>query len=163
MKTLYLARHAKSSWDDMSLSDHARPLNRRGERDAPRMGSRLAAAGSIPEQIISSTAVRAISTARLIAAELGVDSDSVVQDPALYGASASMLLEVARGFPDELRSGMIVAHDPGLTELAGALSGYAITHMPTCGIVTVEFDVATWDGVIVEAGAVLDFDYPKKE
>jgi phosphohistidine phosphatase len=126
------------------------------------MGSRLAAEGNAPEQIVSSTAVRAISTARLLAVELGMDPDSVVQDPALYGASASMLLEVARGLPDELRSGMIVAHDPGLTELAGALSGYAITHMPTCGVVTVEFDVATWDGVHVEAGRVLDFDYPKK-
>ena len=83
-KTLYLVRHAKSSWKDSSLDDRDRPLNKRGRRAAPDMGQRLAAQGHHPELIISSPANRARSTAKKIAEEIGYDPSLIRLDEALY-------------------------------------------------------------------------------
>ena len=80
MKTLYLVRHAKSSWDDPTLADKARPLDARGKRDAPKVGKRLAKAGVKPDLILSSSAKRALTTARIIAKELGYKRKSIVVD-----------------------------------------------------------------------------------
>ena len=94
MKTLTLVRHAKSSWKDTSLADRDRPLNKRGKRDAPEMGRRLTAAGVRPSLIVSSPAVRAWTTAKIIANEIGYPREFLQRDSALYLASVNGILDV---------------------------------------------------------------------
>ncbi len=139
MIRLALVRHAKSDWGDPGLDDHDRPLNDRGVRDAPRMARRLAESGFVPEVILSSTALRARTTADVFGAELGV---AVSLDPDLYGAPAGTLLEAAA--TAGASSVIVVAHDPGMSVLAGRLSGDAIAHMPTCAVATFTWAQDDW-------------------
>ena len=140
MIRLALVRHAKSDWGDPGLADHDRPLNDRGLRDAPVMAARLAASGFRPDVILSSTALRARTTAEAFAAELEV---AVSLDPELYGAPAGNLLAAAA--TTRAASVMVVAHDPGMTVLAGRLSNDGITHMPTCAVATFTWLQDDWD------------------
>ncbi|MDZ8199908.1 histidine phosphatase family protein [Microbacterium sp. SSW1-59] len=139
MIRLTIVRHAKSDWSSPDLADHDRPLNARGRRDAPVMAERLASTGARPTVILSSTAVRARTTAEAFARVLGVD---VRPDPDLYGASAADLLAAASG--SGLSDVMVVAHDPGMTDLADRLSRGRIDRMPTCAIATFAWDVEDW-------------------
>ncbi|GAA1941076.1 histidine phosphatase family protein [Microbacterium aoyamense] len=140
MIRLVLVRHAKSDWGDPGLDDHDRPLNERGLRDAPVMARRLAESGFRADAILSSTALRAATTAEFFSGALGVP---VEQQERLYGAPASLLLLTAaeRG----VRSVVVVAHDPGMSVLAGLLSDDGIGHMPTCAVARFEWDVDDWD------------------
>jgi len=140
MLRLALVRHAKSDWGDPSLDDHDRPLNDRGMRDAPRMARRLAATGFRPDVILSSTAVRARTTAEAFGAELRI---AVSLDPELYGAPARTLLDVAAA--TRAPAVIVVAHDPGMSTLAARLSGDRIEHMPTCAVASFAWDEDDWD------------------
>lgn len=139
MTTLILVRHAKSDWGDPSLDDHDRPLNARGMRDAPVLARRLAVRGLRPDALLSSTALRARTTAEFFGAALELAPEL---DPELYGAPASDLLPAAaaRGVP----AVVVVAHDPGMTILAERLSGGAIAHMPTCAVATFGWSTDDW-------------------
>ncbi|MFT3796921.1 SixA phosphatase family protein [Microbacterium sp.] len=140
MTTLVLVRHAKSDWGTPQLGDHDRPLNDRGLRDAPEMARRLAETGLRPTAILSSTALRARTTAGFFGAALGLEPEP---DPELYGAPARTLLGAAarRG----AAAVVVVAHDPGMTVLAEALSGGGIGHMPTCAVAVFEWATSDWD------------------
>lgn len=140
MIRLVLVRHAKSDWGDPSLDDHDRPLNNRGRRDAPVMAGRLASTGFVPDAILSSTALRARTTAAVFGEEFGVD---VRLDGGLYLAPAGVLLRAAAtaGNP----SVIVVAHDPGITVLAAQLSGGVIPHMPTCAVASFTWNTDDWD------------------
>jgi phosphohistidine phosphatase len=139
MTSLVLVRHAKSDWGDPSLDDHDRPLNDRGQRDAPIMAQRLADSGFAVEQILASTALRARTTAAYFGRALGLD---VRLDEGLYGAPASAILQAA--VESGVSSVMVVAHDPGMSVLAGRLSG-EIEHMPTCAVATFTWEADDWD------------------
>lgn len=139
MTRLVLVRHAKSDWGDAALDDHDRPLNGRGMRDAPVMARRLAETGIRPEVILSSTALRAATTADFFSVALGVP---VEQQERLYGAPASLLLLAAA--ESGARSVVVVAHDPGMSALAGRLSDDEIAHMPTCAVASFAWDVDDW-------------------
>lgn len=160
MKTLLLVRHAKSSWDAPARDDHERPLDERGLRDAPEMGRRLGERGIRPDVIRASTAVRARTTARLLAEELGVAPDALVLDPRLYGASAQTVLDIVAELDADVAVAMIVAHDPGLSELAFELSG-TIEHMPTCAIAEFTFDVDEWARLDRSGAVEVRFDSPR--
>ncbi len=149
MKTLLLVRHAKSSWGDQTLPDHERPLNHRGRRDAPRVGARLRERGVVPDAIVTSTAVRARSTAEILAQALDLGSGRIVEDDRLYGATADGLLDIIRALDDESTSVMLVGHNPEIGELASRLSD-EIAEMPTCAVAEFRFDVADW----AEVGAI---------
>ncbi|HEY9323650.1 MAG TPA: histidine phosphatase family protein [Agromyces sp.] len=149
MKTLLLVRHAKSSWGDQTLPDHERPLNHRGRRDAPRVGARLRERGVVPDVIVTSTAVRARSTAEILAQALDLGSGRIVEDDRLYGATADGLLDIIRALDDESTSVMLVGHNPEIGELASRLSD-EIAEMPTCAVAEFRFDVADW----AEVGAI---------
>lgn len=140
MISLALVRHAKSDWGDPSLDDHDRPLSQRGFRDAPRMAARLAATGFRPGLILSSTALRARTTAGFFADVLGLD---VSLQERLYGAPASLLLSAASESGTD--SVLVVAHDPGMTVLAGRLSDGEIGHMPTCAVATFTWTADDWE------------------
>lgn len=160
MKTLYLVRHAKSDWGDPMLDDHDRPLNERGLRDAPAMGHRLAEQGLRPDRIVTSTAVRARSTARLLARTLGIGDDHVVEDDRLYAATASRILHIASGLDDELGSAMLVGHNPGMSDAVGELTGEWV-ELPTCAVVECRIDVDSWAEVVEGSGELATVDTPK--
>jgi len=161
MKTLTLVRHAKSSWNHPRLTDFERPLNKRGRRDAPRMGCRLAAQHLRPQIIVSSPAVRALTTAEVIALELGYQAEQIIPDNRIYHAYSGQLLDVIRDFDTSLHHLMLVGHNPGLTDLVDRLAHAGISNIPTCGIVVLGFSVDRWRDVSDGASEMLLFDYPK--
>src|ERR1700756_2242871 len=161
MKTLFLIRHAKSSWDDTALPDKDRPLSNRGRRDAPKMGNRLAKRDVKPDLILSSPARRALTTAEVIAKKLDYKLKDIVVDDRLYAGGADDLLNVIRELGDESERVMLFGHNPELTELAHRLSS-EITHMPTCAVAEFKFNANSWSSIGKAKLAKVALDYPKK-
>lgn len=156
MITLILVRHAKSDWGSPELGDHERPLNDRGRRDAPEMARRFAASGVLPQAILSSTAVRARTTARHFGDALGLEIDERSE---LYGASARTLLATAADAGEP--SVMLVAHDPGMTLLAEQLSDGGIGAMPTCAVAVFHWSTDDWDVAMSIDPDSWTFDRPR--
>ena len=162
MRRLTLVRHAKSDWSLPGQPDWDRVLNKRGQRDAPEMARRLRARKLKPEAILSSPAVRALSTATIMARELKVPAGIVRQDERLYLAAPSDMLAVIRELGGDAAHLMVFGHNPGITELANRLSaGDRIDNMPTCAVFTALFDVESWDVLDWHTGQDAEFDYPK--
>jgi len=162
MKTLTLLRHAKSSWSEPGLADHERPLNRRGERDAPKIGRRLCVARIRPSLIISSTATRAWTTAKIVAHEMSYPTEFLQREAELYLAGLNSLIDVVGDQDIGFNSLLIVAHNPGLTELANYLVPGLTNNLPTCGVLSVSFDSEIWDLRGMTEFEMQYFDYPKK-
>lgn len=162
MLRLTLLRHGKSSWDDPELEDLERPLAPRGLRDVPEMGRRLAKRGELPGLILSSPALRALSTARAIAREIGYREARIRQEPALYMASPLEILATLQRLGDPPQHLMVVGHNPGLTELANMLDEFHLDNLPTAAILSVEFDASDWGRIEPASARLLWFDYPKK-
>jgi len=163
MKLLSLIRHAKSSWKDAHLSDFDRPLNKRGERDAPRMGRRFASVEPPPDLILASPARRAEHTARVIGEAIGYAAERIRFDRTLYLATPAEMLGVIQALDDRLAHIALVAHNPGLTDLCEVLASAKIDNVPTCGIVRMSLAIDAWRGVSRGCGTLLDFDYPKRD
>ena len=161
MKTIYLVRHAKSSWDNPRLSDLERPLNKRGKRDAPFMGEQLNEMEINPDLIISSPAKRTKKTAMNIAEKISYPKKRIVYKDEIYEASEKILLDVIKKLDSKLDSVMIFAHNPGLTQLNNFISKKYIDNIPTCGVVALECD-REWSDVGKNACKFLFFEYPKK-
>jgi len=162
MKTLFLIRHAKSSWDDTALPDRDRPLDDRGKRDVAKMGMRLAERDVKPDLIMSSPAMRALATAEVIAKMLNFKRKDIVVNDRLYAAQADDLLEVIQALGNKLEHVMLVGHNPELSELAHQLSS-EITHMPTCAIAEFTFDAKSWSGIGKAKPAQVALRFPKKQ
>lgn len=160
-KTLYLVRHAKSSWKDATLSDMDRPLNKRGKRTSPDMGKRMRVQGHQPELIISSPAKRAISTAINIARELGIDESGIVTNEDLYFSGIKGMLRVLEKVDDRYRKVMMTGHNPTMTDLMNRLCNAGVMNMPTCAIAIIAFDMESWADLYSTEGLLLGYDYPK--
>ena len=159
MKKLFIVRHAKSSWDFPELDDYDRPLNKRGKKNAPEMGQRLAKKNVRPDKMISSPAKRAAGTARRIAEEISFPVKKIAKEPLMYHGSTRNMLSVIQGVEDDVNTLMIFGHNPGLTDLTNYISDSDIYNIPTCGI---DFDVTSWQDVSQDTGKLVSFDYPKK-
>lgn len=153
MKTLLLLRHAKSSWEDENLADHDRPLNKRGKGDAPRMGELIANVDQTPQLIISSSAKRAVQTAKLVAENCGYE-DEIVFSRQLYAAGPEEFLFVLHGLKAAYDRIMVVGHNPGLEELVEALTGEWV-RMPTAAIAQIEFSINDWSKLDLDGSGVL--------
>jgi phosphohistidine phosphatase len=162
-KELLLVRHAKSSWDDPNLDDHDRPLNERGLRNAPDMGKRIQGSGIRPEFWISSTALRAITTAEILAEQIGFTQNQIQRSQDLYHASATDLQEFIAGLDDAIGSAILFGHNPGMTSLVANLYGLPIDNLPTSGVVHLQFNENTWSAVSSAPPARAYFDFPKNE
>jgi len=162
MKSLTIVRHAKSSWKDSGLSDRERPLNKRGKHDAPVMGQRVAAAGIRPSQIISSPAVRAWTTARVFAKELGYPVEFLQREDGLYLASLDNLLDVVATQDNGFNNLMLFGHNPGLTDLVNYLVPGLTNNLPTAGVVSVNLDCDNWMLYDRPPTELVLHDYPKK-
>jgi len=160
-KTLLILRHAKSSWEFPELSDHDRPLNGRGKRDAPRIGRKLLKEGVIPQLIISSPAVRAYSTAEKVAKACGYDGEITV-DSSLYGSGYTEYLNVLQVQNDQYDIIMLVGHNPHSEQLLEILTGKMI-NMPTCTVANVSLPIRTWKEVKAQTkGELVNIWRPKE-
>jgi len=163
-RTLLVIRHAKSSWANPLQTDFERPLNERGEHDAPMMGKRLKALKIFPEMIISSTAKRAKQTAKRIAAEVNYDKSKIKMIEKLYHCIPPVFDEVISDINDSVKTAFIVAHNPGVTDYVNKFSEkFNIDNMPTCGIVGIRFEVTHWSDYKSSKKEVFLFEYPKKQ
>ena len=164
MRRLTLVRHAKSDWSLPGQNDWDRPLNRRGQRDAPEMARRLRSRRLKPDLILASPAVRALTTATVMARELKVPAAHVLQDERLYLAAPPDMLAVIRELGGTARHLMVFGHNPGVTDCANRLSaGDQIDNLPTCGVFTATFDIPAWSELDWGGGNEAEFDYPKNQ
>jgi phosphohistidine phosphatase len=137
-----ILRHAKSSWKDTGLADHDRPLTKRGQRDAPRVGRLLRDENLTPDLILSSTARRALDTAEAVA-EAGKYEGEIESRPEFYMAGPEAYFRALRALSDDYECVMVIGHNPGLEELAEALTGESET-MPTAALAQVELTLERW-------------------
>jgi phosphohistidine phosphatase len=168
MLTLSLFRHAKSSWDDPSQDDFERPLAKRGEAAAPRMGAFMAESGLAPQLILCSPAVRARQTLELALPHLE-GGPTVEFERKLYLAAPSALLARLRKLDAKVQHVMIVGHDPGLQKLAldltrdeeGELRQALAAKLPTAGLVVIRFKAREWARIGSGKGQFVLFMTPK--
>ncbi len=163
MKTLFLLRHAKSSWSDPGHEDLQRPLNKRGKRDAPVMGDRLRARNECPDLILTSPALRARSTAELFANACGYSPKKIPERPNLYFSSTRSIEDIIVTQGDQCRSLMLVFHNPDITQFVNLIGGVnRIDSIPTCGMVKLVSDVDRWRDWSVLNTRFEYLDAPKK-
>jgi len=160
MKHVYLIRHGKSSWKDESLSDEERPLKRRGEQDAKLMAKILKNRGVMPELIVSSPAKRALRTAQIFAERLDYDEKKIVVNKLLYFEGIDNIIKTIQQLDDKLSTVFMFGHNPDFTELANRFSKETIDNVPTCGVIGIEFDVASWKKTAFGNGKMIFYDYP---
>jgi len=165
--TLYLLRHAKSSWADPALADRDRPLAPRGRRDAKRIGKHLAGLGIEPELVLCSTAERTRETLELIRPALGATS-KVKLEAKLYTASSDELLERIRAVSEPVASVMLIGHNPGLQDLALVLASAGAelerleAKFPTAALATLTLPTATWRRLSQSDAVLAAYVVPKQ-
>ena len=160
MKKIVIIRHAKSDWDDKTLDDYDRPLNERGFQDAPLIGRFLKEKKLIPDFIISSPATRAMTTAELIAKEVGYEK-AITPNQYVYEAYVNTLQEIVSFIHDDNYTVFLVGHNPGVSALAYMLSDLKES-VPTCATVEIDFDCDSWMEVSRENSTLISYDFPKK-
>ncbi len=162
MKDLILIRHAKSSWEEAGVSDRERPLNKRGLKDASIIGAALRERGVQPEVMIVSLAVRAWTTAELIADELEYPRGELIQESSIYAAGLGALMDVIQNIDEEVETACMIGHNPGFEDLANSLiPGMLVERMPTCGVVRLRLKSDTWGAAGVGDGELVEFFSPK--
>lgn len=165
MRTLFLLRHAKSSWADPELPDRQRPLAPRGRRDAKRIAEHLVRLEIRPELVLCSPAVRTRETLERL--RVGTGSTVRLEDE-LYGASAEQLLERLRLVPEEIASLMVIGHNPGIQALALLLAGDGVEldrveeKFPTAALATLALPATSWSGVVPGAAVLSAYVVPKQ-
>ncbi len=161
MKTVLIMRHAKSDWDSNARTDHERPLNERGEEEAPLMGAWLKEQELVPDWIISSTAVRARQTAQGVIDGSGYENDWA-QTPDFYHADPEAYLEKLAELPDSLERVMVVGHNPGIAELVEWLTGEPVM-VTTGNVAQVALSLTRWADIMTDdlQGELVNFWQPR--
>ncbi len=149
MKTLYIARHAKSSWDDLRVSDHDRGLLPVGKKRTKKVARWLKEHNIFPDRIISSTAVRAYKTACLLAQGIGFPEEKTEKEAAFYNADTEDVFAVLYGLPDTANKVMVVGHNPGFTDLVNLFLDWVhqIDNLPTSGVAAIRFETDKWEEI----------------
>ena len=161
MKKLTLVRHAKSSWDNPELSDFDRPLNKRGQRDLPLMAERLVEYDLQPDLLLSSSALRALTTAEQVAQALNYPQERIIDEPELYHVRLETLINLLQGQSDHYRHLMIVGHNPTLELTGHYLTGERILKFPTSGVMHIALSITSWEELAESCGTLELLDYPK--
>jgi phosphohistidine phosphatase len=161
MKTIFLIRHAKSSWNNHLLEDHQRPLNKRGLSDAPMMGELLKKEFPPPEKIICSTAHRAKETAEIIKG-VWFPKKTIDFMDLLYEQPASNILSLIQNIQKEINSLALFFHNPTITYLGNLLASLSISNIPTCGVLILSCKEKNWGSVEVGNCELISFNYPKE-
>ncbi len=162
MKKIFLIRHAKSSWDSPALRDIERPLNERGLSDAPFMAKVAKEKGFKPDAILTSPAVRALTTATYFKLELGVDGgDFLIQDE-IYEAIPHTIVHLINTLPEKYDAVMLFGHNPTFTHVANMFTNDYIANIPTCGMVSIHSTVGAWPDFSVKNAKLDAYFYPKQ-
>ena len=161
MKILLVLRHAKTQ-SDAPAGDHARELTKRGRRDAAAMGDYIRTLIGMPDAMITSDATRARQTAEIVATAVDFAAPLTVE-PRIYAADVDTLLAEVRRIPDEVRSAIIIGHNPGFEELAGELAGNHDPgiRLPTSGLALFELDVERWDAARADTARLREVATPR--
>ena len=160
MKTIYLVRHAKSSWGDLTLPDFDRSLNERGQKNAPEMARRLLDKQIQLDAFVTSTAKRALQTASHFIKVYNRQVEELQLQDKLYHAAPAIYRELISSLPDTISSVAIFGHNPGITEFVNGLTTTRIDNMPTCGIFAVQMDSNRWSDFPLAHKTFLFFDAP---
>lgn len=160
MKSVLLIRHAKSSWDFFS-EDIDRPLNDRGNKNAPEMAKRLLQKDIPIDAFVSSPAVRAFTTATFFAEAYQQRQNSIIVVPSLYHAAPEVFYHVIEQQDNRFSTVALFSHNPGITEFVNSLTNTRIDNMPTCGIFAIKCEMKTWNEFRNAKKTNWFFDYPK--
>lgn len=161
MKQLLIVRHAKSSWAVQGQNDFDRPLNERGQRDAPMMAQRLLDKKVAIDAFISSTANRALTTACYFAETYQTPKKLIMQFRELYHAPAAVFYNVISKLDNNINAAAIFSHNPGITEFVNLLTATQVDDMPTCAVFAVKADISQWNEFKSAKKINWFFDYPK--
>ncbi len=161
MKTIFLIRHAKSSWGNDRILDHERILNQRGLIDAPAMGEKLKSLYEEPDKIICSTAQRAKKTADLIG-QIWFPKKNIEFMKRLYESYPSDVLKILNAISPDINSIALIFHNPTVTDLANMLGILDLPDIPTCGVIVLKYNKKEWQSLEIGNCELVNFDYPKK-
>ncbi len=162
MKTLLIIRHAKSSWALIGQSDTDRPLNNRGNKDAPEIANRLLNKNIPIDLFLSSTAVRAKETCIHFSKAFKAKNNNIQFTDDLYHASSKKIFDVIASINNEFNCAAVFTHNPGITDFVNELStAVKIDNMPTCGVFAVEASIEKWKDFEQCDKRFVLFDYPK--
>lgn len=162
MKTLYLLRHAKSSWENPGLRDHERPLNKRGQRDSPKMGQWLADHVKPPQLILCSDAARTLATVQPIMEAWELKKEVLQVESRLYHASTETLWDILHDCPNDIDRLLLVGHNPGLTDFANSLcKQFETENIPTTGFAAFSFKIKKWSEAEANEAEFETYQYPK--
>jgi phosphohistidine phosphatase len=156
LKTLYLIRHAKSGWSIEDQPDADRPLNERGYKDAHLVSEYLHKEEVKPDVIISSPAVRAMTTALIFAGKLHYPKEALLLNEDLYDTDKEKYLSTIHSIDDRYSKAMLFGHNPIITETSHYLAEKAIEEMPTCCVIALTFEADLWHKIAKKSG-LLDF------
>jgi phosphohistidine phosphatase len=162
MKTVYLVRHAKSSWNDPDLEDFERPLNKRGRKSALLMGTVLKKLEAAPDLVISSPANRAAMTARMLADAIRYPLEKIQYSETIYLSDENVLIRFLRNIKDSVNQAMLIGHNPGLTELVNYIGDQRINNIPTGGVCCIDLKITSWKDIREHGGQLRFFEFPKK-
>jgi phosphohistidine phosphatase len=148
MKTLYIVRHAKSSWDNPGLADHERPILEKGKKRTKYIIDYLIEHNIKPDLIISSHAIRARQTATIIGTAVNYPESEIQISTSVYHGDVDSLMDHFYDLSDDVDSLMMVGHNPTFTTFANYFLDKKIDWLPTSSIVCIEFDTDKWENVV---------------
>lgn len=162
MRTLFLIRHAKSSWEHPGIRDFDRSLNERGLYEAPLMAQLLASEGIRPDLLVSSPAKRAWTTAIFFATAFGLSEEAIRRELDIYEADPPDILQIIGKLPDTANTVLMFGHNPTFTDVANRFAEKLIENVPTCGIIRIESDADSWAAFDDDNAVVRKQYFPKE-
>ena len=160
MKKLIIIRHSKSSWKDLSLRDFHRPLNKRGKKDSPIIANLLSSKISKIYFLHCSSSVRTFETSKFFINR--IKFDKIKYDDSLYHCSSSSILNMIRNYSDNFSSVMIIAHNPGLTNLINEITNIYLDNLPTTGLAEIDFSCLKWNDISSKNSNLTQLIFPKQ-
>lgn len=161
MRNLYLIRHGKSDWNADYDKDHNRPLNKRGQRDAAKIGAYMKRASVQPDRVLCSSALRTRQTLELLTEEAGWRGEVFVEK-SLYLADPEEVYRLIRSQPEQIQTLVIIGHQPFTGEVASHFLGGRHLEVPTACVIGMEFDALSWSDVKGEQGRLLMHLLPRR-
>lgn len=161
MKTLLLIRHAKSSWNNVTLPDFERSLNERGKHDAPLMAKQIKDKKIEIDAFVSSPAKRAKKTAEIFMDEFDAKEKKLILIPSLYEATSEKFYDAIENLKDKYDTVALIAHNPGITDFINSLECSPVYNMPTCAVYAIKIKTKNWKEFREAKKEFLFFEYPK--